>query len=96
MAPRKPPSVGGKIQPPCYPFNSWNEVSSERGQWETSGGTCSPQSFLSLGQITSAGSAAQAPPLVRQDVRTPRPLAVVVLKRLFTYWVFSPSPFSFL
>lgn len=69
MAPRKAPFVGGKIQSPCHSFSSWNEVSLERGQWETSGGTCSPQSFLFLGQI---------PPLVHQDdIRTPRPLAVV-------------------
>lgn len=29
---------------PCHPFRSLNEVSSERGQWETSGETSSPKS----------------------------------------------------
>lgn len=55
-----------------------------------------PPKFPLLGQITSAGSAAQAPPLVLQDVRTPRPLAVVApqavvhLLGFFTFTLFLP------
>ena len=88
MAPRKAPFVGGKIQSPSHSFSSWNEVSSERGQWETSGVTCSPQSFLFLGQIPG--------PQFSRTSERPAHWQQQLLKLLSIYWVFSPSPFSFL
>lgn len=87
---------------PCHPFRSPNEVSSERGQWETSGETSSPKRTQQLPlsrQSTSAGLAAQARPRVLPGLQNAPPTGSNNSVRCFLstrVFHFLPSPFSFL
>ena len=87
---------------PCHPFSSLNEVSSERGQWETSGETSSRKRTQQLPlsrQSTSAGLAAQAQAPSMPGLQDAPPTGSSNSLRCFPstrFFHFLPSPFSFL